>query len=136
MKRKIAFIFTFLVFAFNLAIAQMPNGFHKNYSYAGTYDSYGNEVDNATAAPKVSVVIVTLNFGFIQSAAILTQNFGFVGSNKLTFDNYTGIDNGWHVYVADGGPAGVGYLLISQDGQELRHIPMFERGSCHDYVSD
>lgn len=117
------------------AMAQLPNGFRCNYSLSGTYDSRGNETSDNGAAPAASIMVVTTNFGFIQSGVVFTLNFGFQ-SSTLDFDGYAGMQNGWYIYVQNMGIAGRNFLYISSDGSTLRYQNAWNGGSFWEYVAD
>jgi len=132
MKRLIVLFLIISAFAFG-AQAQLPNGYNNVYSLEGTYDASGNPIANNFAAPSASLMVVTTNFGFVQSSAMVTMNSGFAGSTTLSFERYMGTQNGWYVYLQDMGIAGQNYLLISYDGSAMRFISAWNNGSFADY---
>lgn len=133
MKRLITCLSALFVLALSVS-AQLPNGFGQNYVLSGTYDSYGNPVSDPGTAQTASLLVVTTNFGFIQSSAILTLNT-MVGSSNLSY-KYTGNQNGWCVYVCDMGVAGSSYLLVSSNGNIMRVEKAWSGGNFAEYVAE
>ncbi|MCM1005233.1 MAG: hypothetical protein NC402_02930 [Prevotella sp.] len=134
--KKLVLVMVLLLSTVLASNAQLPNGFNRNYSLTGTYNSSGNSISDPGAAPKASVMIVTTNFGFIQSSAICTLNFGYTGSSTLTFNRFAGCQNGWFIYSSDMGPAGSSSLLISTDGNVMRLEKAWSGGEFWEYEAN
>ncbi len=132
MKKTLLFIIAIIAIAM-CGYAKLPNGFNKNYTLSGIYGADGEEIVDNGAAPQSRLIVVTTNFGFVQSSAMLTMNYGPVGQTTLSFDGYAGFQNGWYVYVQDMGIAGQNYLLISRDGMTLRYVSTWNGGNYMEY---
>lgn len=81
--------------------AQSPNGVYGDYQYAFSFDRNGNTFKNGGAAPRISISVITTNFGFIQStASFMYPGIGGVGFHNSPTFSWAGYNQGRYVYAS------------------------------------
>ena len=124
-----------LIILFMLTIisgwGQAPTRNYGEYKYAYSFDEIGNAVE-ANTFLRIQPVIVTTNFGFVQSSAsYMYMGIGGVWLNSAPFE-WAGFQNGWYVYAYRIGPQ-YSYFLISRDFDTIRISENFHNGVTHVY---
>lgn len=114
------------------AIAQAPSRNYGEYKYSYSFDANGNTIERS-AFPRVKPIVVTTNFGFVQSnASYMYMGVGGEWYNSAMF-SWAGYQNGWYVYTYRLGQQ-YGYLLISSDYDTIRIQESFSNGVTDVYT--
>lgn len=100
------------------AEAQAPGRMYGEYQYAYSIDTDGDIIER-TAFPRIKPIVVTTNFGFVQSSA----SYLYMGAwgewlNSAEF-SWAGFQNGWYVYAYRLGQR-YSYFLISKNLYTVR----------------
>ena len=100
MKQRYLLFIIMLLPCLGITNAQAPAGTYGHYNYAYSFDKNGQSFTNKGAAPYISPMVVTTNFGFIQSTAyFLYPGIGGIGwHNSQEFD-WAGYHGGRYVYA-------------------------------------
>lgn len=130
MKR---FMLLFLIAIISLCVnGQAPNRKYGEYKYSHTINSNGS-IEKSGTFPRIRPIVVTTNFGFIQSwASYMYMGVGGVWFNSAEF-SWAGFKNGWYVYAYRIGPQ-YSYLLISSDFETIRIQEKFMNGMTDVYT--
>lgn len=112
--------------------AQAPTRNYGEYQYSYSIDTDGYRIERS-AFPRIRPIVVTTNFGFIQSnASYMYMGIGGVWLNSATF-SWAGFQNGWYVYTYRIGPR-YNYFLISRDFETIRIQETYNNGVVDVYT--
>lgn len=114
------------------ANSQAPTRNYGEYKYSYTIDTDGDIIERS-AFPRIQPIVVTTNFGFVQSSAsYMYMGMGGVWLNSAEF-SWAGFQNGWYVYAYRLGPQ-YSYFLISRDYDTIRVQESFMNGLTDVYT--
>lgn len=114
------------------AISQPPSINYGEYKYSYSFDSRGNRVEQPSF-PRIRPVIVTTNFGFVQSSAsFMYLTVTGIWQNSPIY-GWAGVQNGWYVYSNRLGVA-YSYFLLSGDYETIRIQQSYRNGITDVYT--
>lgn len=114
------------------AYAQAPGRQYGEYKYSYSIDSNGYTVERS-AFPRIQPIVVTTNFGFVQSSAsYMYMGVGGVWLNSPIYQ-WAGFQDGWYVYAYRIGP-NYSYFLISGDFDTIRIQETYNNGIVDVYT--
>lgn len=120
------------VFCTLSAFGQAPTRNYGEYKYSYTIDSDGHIIERS-AFPRIQPIVVTTNFGFVQSSAsYMYMGMGGVWLDSAQF-SWAGFQNGWYIYAYRLGPQ-YSYFLISRDFGTIRVQESFMNGLTDVYT--
>lgn len=133
MKSVIKLYLTFICILFSIsAFAQAPTRQYGEYKYSYSIDPNGYQVERS-AFPRIQPIVVTTNFGFVQSSAsYMYMGLGGVWLNSPEY-SWAGFQNGWYVYAYRIGP-NYNYFLISRDFETIRIQETYNKGVVDVYT--
>ena len=131
MKRHLLLI-TFLLIPLYV-FSQAPNKGYGEYRYSCSFDSQGHLIENYGYFSRIIPIVVTTNFGFVQStASYLYLSFGIWIDCGITY-SWAGFQNGWYVYTFRMG-VDYDYFLISRDLSKVRIKSSYNNGITNEYT--
>lgn len=112
--------------------AQAPGGAYGEYIFSYSVDKSGN-TSSKVGFSRIRPVVVTTNFGFVQSSACFSYMDVYGTWNTSPEYDWVGFQNGWYVYANRFG-ANWNYFLISQDYRTVRTQNSNDNGICLVYT--
>ncbi|MBO5614150.1 MAG: hypothetical protein J5905_06555 [Prevotella sp.] len=119
------------LFVFEIASAQLLNG-GGDFKFVAAYGSDGYETELPGHTNKVNVMIVTTNFFGVAQTSCSYAEYNLVTGmlgGYITFDNYIGKRNGWHVYSWNGN-----FIFVDDEFERIRVKMAFYNGKYCEYV--
>jgi hypothetical protein len=114
------------------AYGQAPDRQYGEYKYSYSIDPNGYTVERG-AFPRIQPIVVTTNFGFVQSSAsYMYMGVGGVWLNSPIYQ-WAGFQDGWYVYAYRIGP-NYSYFLISGDFDTIRIQETYNNGIVDVYT--